>query len=78
MQEKVPPVRLAALPLQLTLATPEVASDRLPVTVTEALEKEVPSAGEITVIIGEVLSILRVALALALLPDASVTVPLTT
>lgn len=78
LQEKLPVPILAAAPSQVIKETPDSASDTVPETVTAAFEKPVPSTGEVTVRIGIVLSILRVTLALAVSPLASVAVPLMT
>ena len=78
LQEKLLPLALAGAPLQVTEETPDRASDTVPETVTAAFEKPVPSTGEVTARIGMVLSILRVTLAVAASPLASVVVPLIT
>lgn len=54
---------------------PDKVSVKDPVTVVELLDRIVPSAGEVTVRAGGVLSILRVTLAVAVKPLASVIVP---
>jgi len=76
LQEKVPPPSVAVAPLQVTVEIPDSASDTLPETVTPGFEKLIPSAGELTVSVGGVLLMLRVTLAVAVSPLASVTVPL--
>lgn len=74
MQEKFAPFRIAAMPLQVTFATPESASATVPVTVSCGLVTVAAAAGEPIVRVGLVLSILSVAEALAVLPTASVAV----
>ena len=78
LQEKLAPLGLVTAPAQVTEKMPDSASDTVPETVTAAFEKPVPSTGEVTVRIGIVLSILRVRLAVAVCPLASVAVPLMT
>ncbi len=78
LQEKVPLFTTAALPLQLTEDTPESESETVPVTAMVAVEETVPSEGAVIATAGGVLSMLRLTLAVAELPDASTTVPLMT
>ena len=52
LQEKLPPLRLAVAPLQVTEDTPDSASKTAPETATAAFEKPAPSAGEVTVRVG--------------------------
>jgi len=52
LQEKLPPLKIAAAPLQVTEETLDSASDTVPETATAAFEKAVPSAGEETAMIG--------------------------
>jgi hypothetical protein len=52
LQEKLPPLRLAAAPSQVTEDTPDRASETEPETVTVASERVVPSAGEVTASVG--------------------------
>jgi hypothetical protein len=67
---------MAAFPLQVVLAIPERASTAVPViSKVEVLETEL-LAGETMLMTGGVLSRLIVVVALALLPAASVAVPL--
>ena len=77
LQEKLLPANVTAVPLQVKLETCDNPSDTLPVAVTVEVEIVAPSVGEVTVSSGIVWSILRVTVVLALLPDESVTVPLT-
>ena len=63
-----------ALPLHTEPATPETASLMVPVTTTAEASSTAPSAGAVMSICGTVLSRLMVAVAVALLPAASVTV----
>jgi hypothetical protein len=78
LQEKLPLPRDAGAPSQVTAESPERASEVVPERATLAVENVAPSAGEVTVNRGRVLSIFTVALAVAVFPAASVTVPLTT
>ena len=67
----------AAVPLHVRVVTPESASLTAPLTDNCAVLNTLPSAGEETLKVGDVLSRLIVALAVALLLDVSVTVPVT-
>lgn len=78
LQENEPLAAVAAVPLHVTVERPDRASDTVPEMVTAAVENEVPSAGEVTASTGMVLSMLRVTLAVAVRPLASVAVPLMT
>jgi len=77
LQEKFPLETAAGVPLQVTVETPEVASETVPVAVIGDAEKAAPSDGAVTVTVGKVSSMLSVTLAVAMFPAASVTVPLT-
>ncbi len=77
MQEKLL-LGVTGVPSQASEASPDSASDIVPLAVVEEVVKMVPSLGELTVRDGGVLSMLRVTLILALLFALSVTVPLTT
>lgn len=78
LQEKFPPDGATGTPLHVSEATPDKASDTVPVTAIPAVVKTAPSAGEPTARVGGVFSIFNVTLAVAVAPAASVTVPLTT
>jgi len=52
LQEKLPPLTVAADPLQVAEETPDSMSEVVPKTVTEAVENPVPSAGDVTARIG--------------------------
>jgi hypothetical protein len=77
LQEYTPPDSVAATPSQVTPEAPDNASVTVLVTVAVEVEKDVPSAGEVTESTGIVLSRLMVTLAVAVSPAVSVTVPLT-
>jgi len=77
LQEKLLPVNVTGIPLQVKLETYDNPSERLPVALTVEVEMVAPSVGEVTVRSGGVSSILRVTVVLALFPDESVTVPVT-
>lgn len=77
LQEKLLPVNVTGVPLQLKLETCDSPSDTLPVAVTVEVEMVAPSVGEVTVRSGGVSSTLRVTVVLTLPPDESVTVPVT-
>ena len=74
---KLLPVNVTGIPLQVKLETCDNPSERLPVALTVEVEMVAPSVGEVTVRSGGVSSILRVTVVLALFPDESVTVPVT-
>ena len=69
-----PADRTSGPALHTEAATPETASLMAPVTTTAELSSTAPSAGAVMSMCGGVLSRLIVALAVALLPAASVTV----
>jgi len=77
LQEKLLPVNVTGIPLQVKLETCDNPSERLPVALTVEVEMVAPSVGEVTVRSGGVSSILRITVVLALFPDESVTVPVT-
>ena len=77
LQEKLEPPSVPAAPLHVTLDAPESASEIEPETASEEDDVTVPSAGEVIVKVGEVLSMLSVTLVVAEFPAASVTVPVT-
>src|SRR5579859_1273808 len=68
---------VAAKPLQETLATPESASVTVPVTCNRALLTNALLSGVVIEITGGVLSILTMAVVLALFPALSTAVPVT-
>ena len=74
LQEKFAPFNVAVAPLQVTFATPESASATVPLTASCGLVTVAAGAGETMARVGLVLSILRVAEAVAVLPTASVAV----
>jgi hypothetical protein len=75
LHEKLEPLSVAAVPLQVALATPESASEREPDTNSEDDETMLPSVGEAIDKSGELLSILTTIFVVAELPALSVTVP---
>src|SRR5438093_12741883 len=76
-QLKLEPLKVAALPLQVTRVTPERASVTGPVRVVGEVKRMLPSAGEVSVNTGGVLSILIpfAATGALTLPALSVQVP---
>ena len=80
VQEKAPPDRVAAVPLQVTDATPDTPSVWFPAMPMEAVLRAIvdPLLGEATERTGLVLSKLTVTEALVLFPAVSVAVPETT
>jgi len=77
LQEKLLPLNVTAVPLQVKPETCDSPSDTLPIALTVEVEMVCPSVGEVTVRAGGVSSILRVTVVLALFPDESVAVPVT-
>ena len=77
MQEKAPAAKEAATALQVTPEAPERLSATVPTTVRFGSVTVVPSTGGTNARAGGVLSILRVTLAVAESPLASVAVPVT-
>ena len=67
----------AGAPWQATASIPESASVAVPVTVSDEVLRNAPSAGALMTTPGGVLSILRVRLVVAVLPAWSVAVPVT-
>lgn len=78
LQEKFPPLMVAAEPLQVTELSPDRESAAEPVTGNDEFESTLPSVGELTTSDGLALSRLMLTLVDALFPAASVTVPETT
>jgi hypothetical protein len=76
LQEKEPLVTVTEVPLHVAEARPDKESATVPEIVMAAELKPVPSAGEVIVTVGGVLSMLRVVVVEAVFPPASVTVPL--
>lgn len=74
LQERFPFVTVVAWPLQVTAARPERASEIVPSTVICGVVTVAPAMGEVTLIRGAVLSILRVKDAVAEFPAPSVAV----
>jgi hypothetical protein len=77
LHEKLP-LTVIGVPLQVRLERPDRASYKVPVAVTGDVETVLPSAGALRASTGGVSSMLRVTLVVAVFPDESVTVPLTT
>jgi hypothetical protein len=78
LQEKIAPASVIGTPLQVSEKIPDKRSATVPEAVMPAAVNTAPSVGVATVSAGGVLSMLMVALAVAVTPAASVTVPLTT
>jgi len=74
-QVKFEPVTVAGIPPQLTEASPERRSVAVPLTVTEGRFTTAPLAGAVMLRIGGVLSMLRIALTVAVFPALSTTDP---
>ena len=68
---------MAALPSQVTEATPESASLTNPVTLVEVPVKTAPEAGDVMETVGGVLSRLTTSFAVAVFPALSIAVPVT-
>src|ERR1700749_2134418 len=69
---------VAAAPLQVTLARPESASDAVPLTLAGVLKRFAPSAGDVTLRSGGVLSSFALTEAVAESPALLTAVPLMT
>jgi hypothetical protein len=78
LQEKLPPLFDMAVPLQVSVAIPDKVSLTVPVELMVDTEKISPSVGETTLSTGGVVSMFKLTFAVAVVPNASVTVPLKT
>ncbi len=78
LQVKEEPVTVAAIPLQVTVAMPERASLAVPIKVAVGVVSTAPDAGDVIETVGGVLSMLMLAVAVALFPARSVALPVMT